>query len=261
MEKVSIIVPAYNEGKIIRSSLDVYYKFFKTLKQDKKLDFELLVVVNGSKDNTYEVAKDFGKNKAEIRVMNLISGGKGFAVIEGFKDALKRDNHLIGFVDADLATLPDAYYSLIKASQNKRYGGVIASRGLKNSVVNTTFKRKLTNRGFNFFVRSILFFPYKDTQCGAKLFRREAIEAIINELGITKWAFDIELLYRIGKKGFKIIEIPTVWHDKPGSHLDMVRVPLQMAVAALRLRLIFSPLKFVVKAYDKIPSKLKFHNW
>lgn len=259
LKKTAIIIPAYNEEKRISRTLATYYGFFKVLKNKREIDFKIIVIINNTTDKTEEIVKKYCKRYREISYLNFKQGGKGFAVIEGFKEALRQDFELLGFVDADMATMPEAFYELIKNIVG--YDGVIASRGLKESRVNTSFTRKLTNRGFNFVVRSLLFLPYRDSQCGAKLFTKKAIESVINELGITNWAFDVDLLYKLRKKGFKIKEIPTEWEDKKGSKLSLIKVPFQMFSAIVRLRLLYSPFSFIVKFYDKLPERIKIHNW
>ena len=256
--KISIIIPAYNEEKRIGRTLERYCEFFGELKKKNLLDFEILIVLNACKDNTLGVVKEKQKKFREIKYLEFKQGGKGFAITQGFKDALKRENDLIGFVDADMATPPEAFSDLIRFSKN--YDGIIASRGLKKSAVNFSFTRKITHKGFNFLVRALLGMPYRDTQCGAKVFKREVIKSIVDNLGATKWAYDIDLLYKIRKRGFKIIEIPTIWENKEGSHLDLIKVPIQMFSSIVRLRLIFSPFRFIVRAYDRLPEKVKIHN-
>lgn len=253
--KVSIIIPAHNEEKRISETLERYVEFFK-----RKIDFEIIIVLNACEDNTPKVVEKYGKKFKEIRVLDFKEKGKGFAIIEGFKDALSRENDLIGFVDADLATPPEAYYDLIE--NIKENDGVIASRWLKDSVIKTkqTTLRKITSRGFNFLTKGILFLPYKDTQCGAKLFKREALGKIINKIGITQWAFDVDLLYKARRQGLIIKEIPTVWEDKSGSKVNLLKAPFRMFSGIMRLRLLHSPFKFIVKIYDKLPEKIKVHH-
>ena len=97
--------------------------------------------------------------------------------------------------------------------------------------------------------------PYNDTQCGAKIFKRNALESVVGGLGITKWAFDIDLLCRLKSRKFRIIEIPTIWEDKKESKLNLVKVPFQMFASIIRLRLIYSSFDFIIKLYDKLPKK------
>lgn len=248
--RYSIIIPAYNEEKRIGPTLEDYCEFFYG-----KIDYQILVVINGTSDNTEGVVKQYQKKYAQIKYLNFERGGKGFAIIEGFKDSLKNDFDFIGYADADGATPPESFYDLVK--KIPFYDGVIASRWRKDSYIKTkqTLLRKITSQGFNFLTRSILFLPYSDTQCGAKIFNRKALESVVGGLGITKWAFDIDLLCRLKSRKFRVIEIPTIWEDKKESKLNLTKVPFQMFASIIRLRLIYSPFSFIVKIYDKLPKR------
>ena len=112
---ISIVIPAHNEEKRIGKMLESYGSFFEEKRKKKELDFEILVVLNGCIDKTEEVIKIFSKKYSKIRYINFKEGGKGFAIVEGFKEALKnKENKLIGFVDGDLSTPPEAFHYLIK---------------------------------------------------------------------------------------------------------------------------------------------------
>ena len=251
MEKVSIIIPAYNEEKRIGKTLDANLKFFKDLKRKKILDFEIIVVVNGSTDKTIEIVKSLAKKNKELKYLDLKRGAKGYAVIEGFKEALKSDSNLIGFKDADMATKPEVYHDLIKRIGN--HDGIIASRYVKGSIINPkpTLERKIASRIFNTLIRSTLFLPHKDTQCGAKLFKRKALEKTIPHLTFSQLAFDVDLLYNLRKKGFRIKEIPTIWSDEEYSTVNFAKSGPVMALAILRLRILNSPFKGLKTVYDK----------
>lgn len=257
MEKTVIIIPAYNEEKRIGRTLEYYGKFFSDLKSKKLIDVQILVVINNTKDRTEDVVRKYQKKYKIIEYLNFKQGGKGFAVIEGFKEALKNEkNSLIGFVDADLATKPDAFYDLIKNIKN--HDGVIASRWIKGSVVEgRTLKKIILSFGFNFIVRSLFLFKFHDTQCGAKLFRKEAITKVKEELKLTQWAFDVNLLYLCKKYGFDIIEIPTVWQDQEESKIKP-STPIQMFSGVIRLRIINSPLEPLAR---QIKIIAKFGDW
>jgi len=258
MNKISIIIPAYNEEKRISETLEEYGKFFTNLKKIKKLDSEILIVINNTQDKTEELVKAYQKKYKMIKYLNFKKGGKGFAIIEGFKEALKdKENTLIGFVDADLATGPDAFYDLVKNINS--FDGIIASRYIPGAKVNPkqTWKRVFVSRIFNFLIRIIFLMPYRDTQCGAKLFKRKAIEETCNELGITQWAFDIDLLYKMRKSGFKINEFPTIWADKQYSKINFMKAGPRMVLAIIRLRLINSKIKFLIRGYDMFPDWMK----
>jgi glycosyltransferase involved in cell wall biosynthesis len=258
---LSIIIPARNEEKRIEKTLGEYEKFFLNIRKKGRIkDFEILIVLNACEDNTVDIAKKYEQMYKEIRCLNFEQAGKGFAIKEGFKDALKRGFDLIGFVDADMSTLPDAFYDLVK--NIGKFDGIIASRWMKGSIIKTkqTFLRKITSNGFNFLVRSFFLMPYSDTQCGAKLFKREALEKIVPELALTAWAFDVDLLHKLKINKLRVKEIPTVWENKEGSGLNLTKVPIKMFTGIMRLRLLNSPFKFIVRLYNKLPEKIMLHH-
>lgn len=252
---VSIVIPAYNEEKRIGKTLDVFGEFFEKIRRDGKIEYELLVVINNTKDRTEEIVKENQRNNSRIRYLNFKRGGKGFAVIEGFKDALKRKNDLIGFVDADLATSPKEFYRLIEHIGN--YDGIIASRYVAGAVIKPkpSLQRLLAKKAFNILVRFLLLIPYRDTQCGAKVFKRRTVQEFVNSITMSQWAFDVDLLYTARKKSFKIREFPTMWADKEYSKINFWRAGPGMAIGVVRLRILNSPYKGLLKIYDKFNSK------
>lgn len=257
--KISIIIPAYNEEKRIGKTLEEYSKYFKTLKKNKELEFEIVVVINNTKDKTEEIVKSFVKKNKEITYLNFEEGGKGFAITQGFKDALTRKNDLIGFIDADMSTSPEAFHDLIKNIGN--YDGVIANRWHRKSVISPkqTLVRRILSRGYNFIIRSLFLLPYEDTQCGAKIFGRKLLQDRIHLMASSQWGYDVALLLCLKKGGAKIKSIPTKWEDKEGSKINVKRTPIMMFLAALRLRLVHSPLRGLVDLYDKLPEGTKVY--
>lgn len=246
MMKLSIIIPAYNEEKRIGSTLENYVSFF-----NKNLeDYEIIIILNGCVDNTLEIVNKIAKKNKALKVLEFKEKiGKGGAIKQGFKLA-KGD--LIGFVDADSSTSPEEFLKLYNNISD--YDGVIASRWMKGSVISKKqpFLRIIFGRVFNFIVNVLFGFHYKDTQCGAKLFKKEAVEKIIDNIGLTKWAFDIDVLYLMKRNKFRIIEFPTVWGDSPESKLKLGKAAKQMALSVVRLRLYYSPFKFIAKTIDKV---------
>ena len=257
--RISIVVPAHNEERRIPLFLEQYGSYFEQLRLENALDYEIVVVVNNTQDRTSHVVQRYKRTNGRIRLIEFKSGGKGFAVMEGFKDALQRPNDLIGFVDADMATPPAAFELLIE--RIGRHQGIIASRWRRDSeVTKQSLLFKLKSFVFNLVVRSLFGFPYRDTQCGAKLFRREAIMYVQDKMQITKWAFDIDLLYKLRKKGFSIVETSTTWESKDDSKIKLVKASLEMFLSVVRLRLVYSPFRFLVRAYDSFPQGLKVHH-
>ncbi len=247
MHKVSIIVPAYNEEKRIGRMLEKYSQFFDALVNEKKLDYEIIVVINNTKDRTEEIVSELVARNKKVKYLNFKRGGKGFAVVEGFKDALKRDSDLIGFVDADMATSPEEFYKLIRAING--FDGVIASRYVEGAVVYPAFnfRRIIVARIFNFMVRALFLINFKDTQCGAKLFNKPASREITSTVRMSQWAFDVELLYALKKKGFRVKEIPTTWREVEGSNIKIIKSSIQMFLSLIQLRAVNSRLKKLLK--------------
>lgn len=257
---LSIVIPAYNEEKRIGMTLESYSKYFDKISKKDKFSYEILIVINNTSDKTEDIIREYVDKNKNIRYLNLVKGGKGYAIIEGFKDALKRKNSLIGFVDADMSTSPEAFYDLIE--NLKDYDGIIGNRWASNSIIpqKQSGLRRLASRIFNFLVKSLFLMNYQDTQCGAKIFKREVIEKIVNKILITQWAFDVNLLYLCKINNFKVIEYPTVWEDKGDSKIKVVKASLKMLFGILRLRIINSPFKDFIRLYDSMPEILKVNH-
>ncbi len=243
--KLSIVVPACNEEDRISMMLDEYLPFFT---ERYGSDVEVIVVVNGSTDGTERVVRDYMGRHSMIKCMvEPRRIGKGGAVRVGF-DVAQGD--LIGFTDADGATPATSFQDLVDNVGD--FDAVIASRWLKGADVTMkqTISRQIASRAFNFMVRILFGLRLTDTQCGAKLMRRDAVRTISSHLGVTQWAFDVDLLFQLKRSGYKIKEIPTTWHDVEGSKILIGRASLEMFLTLLRLRLIYSPFKGVVNLFN-----------
>lgn len=230
MVNLSVIIPAYNEEALISKTIGDYLKFFRK----QKLDFEINVILNGCTDNSLEVVSEISRKNKEVRFVDIRrSIGKGGAVIEGFKVA---KGSLVCYVDADGSTSPVALNELIdKIGDNS---GAMASRYLKESKIlrKQPVTRVVASRGFNMLTRLMLGLNFKDTQCGGKVFRKEAINNIMNNLVVRGWAFDVNILYLLKKKGYSVIEVPTVWSDRKESKLKMHKAIPNMFFALLKIR-------------------------
>lgn len=243
--QLSLIIPAYNEEARLGRMLDAYLPYFIGRYGDQ---VEIVIVVNGSTDRTERIAAGAAQRWRQVRVLvEPKPVGKGGALMLGLAQAR---GELVGYVDADGATPPEAFQEL--AERIGSAGAIIASRWIPGADVSPRqpLARRIASRIFNLLVRAIFGFHISDTQCGAKLMRRAAVQRILPHLGITHWAFDVDLLFQLHRAGFEIIETPTVWHDVSGSQVKVVRASLEMIVAMTRLRLIYSPFKWLVTLYD-----------
>ncbi len=235
-----LLIPAYNEEHRIEPVLREYAEYFKTKYQGK---FQLVVVLNGCRDNTTGVVRRVAEDFPAISAQDFPDPiGKGGALIEGLKLAPLAD--VIGYVDADGATPPRAFHELVKHIDEADC--VIGSRWLPGAVlhVQQSGKRRFISRGFHLIVEVLFRMHIKDTQCGAKVMRRQAVEKIHSALRIADMAFDINLLYALHRAGFRILEIPTEWTDKMGSKVAPARTSLTMFLSAVRVRLIYWPLVY-----------------
>lgn len=235
-----LLIPAYNEERRIEPVLRDYGLYFQKHYSGK---FQLVVVLNGCRDNTRGVVE---RVMQEFPALSLIEFrnpiGKGGALIEGLKLAPLAD--VIGYVDADGATPPHALHDLVK-----RIGEadcVIGSRWLPGAVLKQeqSSNRQFASRVFHLIVGTLFQMGIKDTQCGAKVMKREAVERIHSRLLTADMAFDINLLYSLKKAGFRILEVPTEWTDKMGSTVRLFRTSLTMFLSVVRIRLIYWPLLY-----------------
>jgi glycosyltransferase involved in cell wall biosynthesis len=237
-----ILIPAYNEEARIEPVLRGYADFFG---QNYAGKFEITVVLNGCRDNTLGVVQRVAKDYPSVSWLDFPAPiGKGGALIEGLKLAGHAD--FIGYVDADGATGPAAFFKLIPFMA--QVDCVIGSRWLPGSVLlqkQPTFRRFIS-RCFHFIVELLFWLHIKDTQCPCKLMRREAVEKIHSNLRIADLAFDVNLLVALHQAGFKIREVPIEWTDMIGSKVtsSLFRSSSAMFLSVVRVRLIYWPLVY-----------------
>lgn len=251
--KVCIVIPAYNEENRIEKTIHAYVDFFKSKSSFLTTDF--LVVANNCKDKTAAICKKLQRTYKNLYLIDIPEGGKGNAVRVGFQSALDNPKKydLIGFVDADMATKPLYFYELITKIDG--YDGVIASRYAKGADVSPKrpLLRKIGGKIYNFVLRHQFHMPFKDTQCGAKLFTRETIQDIVPHMQEKGWAFDLEVLYLCTLYNRNILETPTTWSDIPGSHLDIGASRKEFTTALYRIK---TNHKDLAQAHQK-PKKSK----
>ncbi len=232
-----LLIPAYNEEQRIEPVLREYGEYFRSNYTGR---FEIVVVLNGCVDGTFNVVQKVAAEFPFISALDFPSAiGKGGALIEGLKLSPQYD--LVGYVDADGATAPDAFHDLVKHISG--VDCVIASRWMEGAVLTQaqTSGRQFASRVFHFIVELLFWMGIKDTQCGAKVMRSSAIALIHENLRISDMAFDINLLYALKRAEFKILERPTVWTDKLGSKVVLGKTSLTMLLSVIRVRMIYSP--------------------
>jgi dolichyl-phosphate beta-glucosyltransferase len=222
--KLSVVIPAYNEEKRITETLysvDTYLN-----KQD--YDYEIIVVVNGSKDSTYDIVKELEATKLhKATAMNLVQGGKGNAVKQGILE--NADGDIIMFMDADNAT-PISEIEKFYPYFKEGYDVVIGSRYLNPETIKVRqpLYRIILSRASNLLIQFLAVPGIKDTQLGFKAFTKKAAKDIFPLVTISRWGFDMEVLTVALKRGYKIKEVALSWTEHGGGH-----VPLKAYIESL----------------------------
>ena len=205
MPVYSLIIPAYNESARLGATLEKVLAFV----HDQGWDAEVIVVNDGSRDNTAEIVKSFAVKDPILRLVeNPGNRGKGYSVRNGMLNAR---GEIVLFSDADLSSPIEEAPKLL-AALGQGADIAIGSRWLRSETQTQRqpLHRQLFGRIFNLLLRLTLGLKFKDTQCGFKAFKQPAARAIFPLQKIERWGFDPEILFLARKFGFKVKEIPVV---------------------------------------------------
>lgn len=214
---VSVVIPTYNEEvrkDKMKEHLESIVEYFKS----KSLTYEILIALDGPKDNTAALAKEHAARLENVIVLDRKENmGKGFTVREGM---MKASGEIIVFTDMDGATPIKMMDRFLPKFKDENFDIVIGSRDMAESDVKVhqpIWKEFLGNAG-NLLIQMVGgLWGMKDTQCGFKAFTKEATRDIIPRTTVNRWGLDFELLM-IGKKlGYKIAEVPVDWIDSGDS--------------------------------------------
>jgi len=231
MAQYSIIIPAYNEGARLGATLDRVLNHIT----ERRWDAEVIVVNDGSRDNTPDLVRECVRKNPEVRLIeNPGNRGKGFSVRNGMLNA---NGEILLFTDADLSSPIEEASKLFAAIQ----AGVdvaIGSRWVQPDLQTQrqSLQRQFYGRIFNFALRILLGLQFKDTQCGFKAFTRSAALTVFPRQTIERWGFDAELLYIAQRRGLKVEEIPVVWSHSEGTRISPLRDGIRMFTEVLEIR-------------------------
>ena len=220
MDSLSIIVPAYNEERRLPATLETLSAY---LEKRRFTESEIVVVDDGSTDRTAEIVREWSTRNALVRLLqNPGNRGKGYAVRNGFGDA--RCEWVL-FTDADLSTPIDDLARLEAAIVRSGADGAFGSRALDRKLVGKRqpAAREISGRVFNLFVRLITGLPYRDTQCGFKLFRSDVARALAAWQRLEGFGFDVEILYIASRLGYRIEEVAVRWYNAEGTKVSLLK--------------------------------------
>jgi glycosyltransferase involved in cell wall biosynthesis len=232
--ELSIVIPAYNEGKRLGRALSRIREYFAS-QAGGVAEIEILVVDDGSTDDTARIAQNAAGEMPCLRlVSNGQNRGKGYSVRHGMREARGR---VAIFTDADLSSPIEESEKLLSAI---RAGNDVAigSRALDRSLISARQSRFREVAGiiFNGFVRFFTGLPIHDTQCGFKAFVRERCLIIFEQQRIERFGFDPEILFLARRHGLRTAEVPVRWAHDPGTKVHMLRDSLLMFGDLLYIR-------------------------
>ena len=221
--RLSVVIPAYNEEARLPETLRKTVSWCDAY----DLEFEVIVVDDGSRDGTVALGRVFAESDQRIRVLACAHMGKGAAVRTGMLDA---KGHFVLFMDADGATPLSEIPKLI-AGIDEGYDVAIGSRVVRRegeADVKTPLHRRVIGRTFAFFTGLLALGGIADTQCGFKMFRREVAVAIFSRQKTVGFAFDVEILFIARRLSLSVLEIPVNWVAQPGSKVNLVTDSFRM---------------------------------
>ncbi len=224
--QLSIIIPAYNEGKRLARGLSRIREYYEG-QPGGLAEIEILVVDDGSTDDTARIALDLSRDLPSIRlVSNGVNRGKGYSVKHGMLEARGR---IAIFTDADLSSPIEESEKLLSAIAAGN-DVAIGSRALDRSLIfgHQSRFREIAGMIFNAWVRIFTGLPFHDTQCGFKAFVRERCLVIFEQQRINRFGFDPEILFLARRHHLRTAEVPVRWAHDPGTKVHMIRDSLMM---------------------------------
>ena len=228
---LTIVVPAYNEEARLPATLAEIGAWMDA----RRLDAEILVVDDGSRDRTAEIAAEALSGRRGRVLKNGENRGKGYSVRHGVLEAAGR---FVLLTDADLSTPITEYDKVAAWVRDHDLDVAIGSRALPGSDVQLRqgVLRQTMGRAFNRIIRALTGLPFHDTQCGFKLLDRDRTRPLFEKMVLDRFAFDVELLFLCRRFGLTVREVPVIWRNSPGSKVSILGDPLNMIYDVLRVR-------------------------
>ena len=231
---ISIIVPAYEEQARLSNSIKQILAYIER----EKLSAELIVVDDGSKDNTAEIAETAAQGYPELQTKVIryeTNRGKGYAVKIGLL-AARAD--IAVFSDADLSTPIEELPKLVEPIQDGDYDVTFGSRALDRTLIGThqPWRREQGGRVVNLIIKKMSGLPFADTQCGFKAFNMKKFRPLLDAMTIDRFGFDVEFLFVAAYHKLRLKEIPVRWNNVEGSKVSVLRDTRRMFTELNQIR-------------------------
>jgi len=230
--KLSVVVPCYNEENRFQKGLTHYLSYLSK----QKYPWELILVNDGSHDQTVELMRDSARGKSNIQIVTYSRNhGKGYAIIQGVKTA---HGQYILFTDLDHSVPIATVESFFKYFE-KGYQAVIGSRRVKEAKIHIHqhFLRELLGKGFTLLVRLLIDWQIKDATCGFKAFEKNIAQKIFSKITVYDWAFDAEILFLCKKYKIKVAQAPVTWSDVRGTKVSLKKDIFRSLTGLIKIRL------------------------
>jgi dolichyl-phosphate beta-glucosyltransferase len=233
---LSVVIPAFNEEHRLSESLRLALSYFTK----RAFDFEIVLVDDGSTDKTSEIAEYYFRGSGEKGLLRLLKNdrnrGKGYSVRRGM---LACRGQFALMTDSDLSTPLEEFPKLEKEVMNGACDIAFGSRDVPGSSIQVrqSTLRETSGKLFNRMVRMITGLPYRDTQCGFKLFDMSCCRSLFEKQTIHNFAFDVEILFMARKWGLSMREVPVVWRHAEGSKVRFFRDAPRMFLDLHKIRL------------------------
>jgi glycosyltransferase involved in cell wall biosynthesis len=229
MPRVDLVIPVLNEAHVLAQSVNAIRAFLN----DRRWDWRVVIVDNGSTDGTDRVARQLVAAHAEVQFHQLPQRGRGRALRHAWT---RSDADIVAYTDVDLSTELQALPPLVEGIWSGKYDLGTGSRLLPDSRTTRSFKREFISRCYNLFIKAVLWTSFSDAQCGFKVLSRRVVDEIVPLVEDQAWFFDTELLVLSEKRGYRIMDLPVRWIEDQDSRVKIVSTAWEDIKGVFRVR-------------------------
>jgi glycosyltransferase involved in cell wall biosynthesis len=230
MMKVDVVVPVYNEEKVLEKNIAILRSF---LEKRCPYDWRIVIADNASTDRTLEIAKELSARWDDVTYIHLDQKGRGRALRRAW---LASEADVVSYMDVDLSTNLEAFLPLIDSLIEGGYDVAIGSRLKKGAKVKRSFKREIISRCYNLLIKLMFRNKFSDAQCGFKALTQRAVKDLVPLVKDQAWFFDSELLLLAERRGYKIFEVPVEWIEDPDTRVKIFQTAWEDLKGLVRVR-------------------------